>query len=109
MLDKYGLYEKDKEEVRTRDKFCVYCHKEMICPYDSNNRKNSATIEHLNHLPPWNNPKTIAYCCGSCNSSRGPKKIRDWFETKYCLEKNININTVAEPVRKYILEIEDNL
>ncbi|HMP28258.1 MAG TPA: hypothetical protein PKD85_01575 [Saprospiraceae bacterium] len=109
MIDKYGLYEKDKEKIRLRYKFCVYCHKEMIYPYDSNNRKDSATIEHLNHLPPWNNPKTIAYCCASCNSSRGPKKIRDWFKTQYCIEKNIKISTVAKPVREYVLNIEDKL
>ncbi len=106
MLDKYGLDDKDKEIVRLRDKSCVYCHKNMIYPYDVNNRGNSATIEHLNHLPPWNNPKTIAYCCGSCNSSRGRRKIKDWFLSKYCLDNNINFDTVSEPVRHYILNYE---
>ena len=109
MLGKYGLKKEDLERVRLRDETCVYCHKKMIYPYNPNNRQDSATIEHLNHLPPWDNPKTIAYCCGSCNSSRGPKKIRDWFKTKYCMEKNININTVAKPVKEYVLNIEDKL
>ncbi len=106
MLDQYGLDEKDKEMVRLRDKDCVYCHKNMIYPFDVNNRRDSATIEHLNHLPPWNNPKTIAYCCGTCNSSRGRRKIKDWFLSKYCLDKNINFNTVSEPVRDYITNYE---
>lgn len=44
----------------------------------------------------------VVICCGSCNSSRGIKKIRDWFRTKYCIDKNINENTVADPVRKYL-------
>ena len=109
MIDKYGLHDEDKKIVRLRDRVCVYCHKKMIYPYDPNNRKNSATIEHLNHLPPWNNPKTIAYCCGSCNSSRGKRKIRDWFKTDYCIKNNISIDTVSSPVREYIIQLEDKL
>jgi hypothetical protein len=108
-IDKYGLKESDKELVRARDKNCVYCHKLMIYPYDLKNRNDSATIEHLNHLPPWNNPKTIAYCCGSCNSSRGKQKIRDWFNSSYCVNRNINFDTVSDAVKRYIKEHEDNL
>lgn len=61
-----------------------------------------ATIEHLNHLPPWDNPATVAICCWSCNSSRGNRKLQDWFKMPYCLGKSINENTVTEPVRKYL-------
>lgn len=106
MLDKYGLKTEDKEKVRKRDKKCVYCHKQMIYPFDINRRQDSATIEHLNHLPPWNNPETIAYCCGSCNSSRGKRTITDWFESTYCKSKNITLKTVAQAVQDYILEFE---
>ena len=108
MLDKYGLKEKDKEKVRLRDTHCVYCGKKMIYPYNPKNRQDSATVEHLNHLPPWNNPDTIAYCCGSCNSSRGRQRIIDWFNSKYCVERNINIDTVSAPVREYIKRYERN-
>ena len=65
------------------------------------------TIEHLNYLPPWNNPETVTICCWSCNSSRGNKKIRDWFKSSYCISKNINEKTVAKPVQEYIQNIED--
>ena len=107
MKNKYGIPEEDLKKIRARDEMCVYCHKKMVDPTDNNDcRKDWATIEHLNHLPPWNNPSTVAFCCGSCNSSRSNKKIIDWFETAYCIEKNINYNTVANPVKNYIENYE---
>jgi hypothetical protein len=102
MSNKYGLPERELVRIKARDKNCVYCHKKMLYPYTRNNPKKSATIEHLNHLPPWNNPKTVAYCCGSCNSSRREKKIVDWFKKPYCIKKSINEKTVANTVKKYL-------
>lgn len=106
MSNNYGLPEDKVDEVRARDKTCVYCHKSMTDPKDRGSRTDWATIEHLNHLPPWDNPSTIAICCASCNSSRSDKRISDWFKTQYCIERNINLETVAEPVRKYINKYE---
>ena len=74
----------------------------MTDPKDGGSRKNWATIEHLNYQPPWNNPATVAICCGSCNSSRGINKLSDWFKKPYCIERNINEKTVAEVVKKFI-------
>jgi len=102
MKNIYGLPEDKIDEIRARDKTCIYCHKVMIKPSSEGNRKDWATIEHLNHLPPWNNPATVAICCASCNSSRSNKKIIDWFKTSYCTERNINYDTVANPVKDYI-------
>ena len=106
MSNKYGLPDKELEQVRCRDTTCVYCHKEMAQPNPNVWRGDWATIEHLNHLPPWNNPKTIAICCSSCNSSRGKKTILEWFESDFCKKKNISPLTVAEPVLMYIKEFE---
>ena len=102
MKNKYGISEVELQNIRARDKTCVYCKKKMTSPSAGGDRRNWATIEHLNHLPPWNNAKTVAICCGSCNSSRGKKKLMDWFETPYCTEHSINEKTVAEPVKKYL-------
>lgn len=103
MENKYGIPEGELNKIRKRDKTCVYCHKKMMDSSSGDNyRKDWATIEHLNDLPPWNNPSTVAICCFSCNASRSDKKILDWFMTTYCTEKNINYNTVTEPVRDYI-------
>ncbi len=107
MSNKYGIPDEDLEKIRARDKNCIYCHKVMIYPSLGGNRRNWATIEHLNYLPPWDNPKTVGICCGSCNSSRGKKKLTDWFKTQYCTDRNINKMTVAEPVKEYIQYIEN--
>jgi len=101
MPNKYGIPEDALNKIRARDKTCVYCHKEMINPGASGRRGDWATIEHLNHLPPWNNPATVAICCWSCNASRGNKKLLDWFKTAYCMERKINEDTIAVPVREY--------
>lgn len=107
MSNKYGIPTEGLKKIKERDRDCVYCHKEISSPSEDVWRGDWATIEHLNHLPPWNNPNTIAICCGSCNSSRSVKKISDWFKSKYCLEKNINIETVSRPVQEYVRLVEN--
>jgi len=79
----------------------------MIFHYDCSNRRDSSTIEHLNFDGPfhWSDglqADDIVICCGSCNSSHGLKKLAEWFKTQYCIEKNINAETVAEPVKSYL-------
>lgn len=106
MLNKYGLPEKDLNEIINRDKVCVYCHKKMTSHDTTGKRGDWWTIEHLNYLPPWNNSHTVAICCWSCNSSRGQLKIRDWFKTRYCIAKNINESTVSAVVKEYVIAIE---
>ena len=106
MSNKYGISEEALERIRARDTACVYCRNPMTNPKSDARHGKHATIEHLNYLPPWNNPITVAICCGSCNSSRGKKKLLDWFRTPYCIEKNINEKTVAEPVNEYIHYVE---
>ena len=106
MKNKYGLPELYLNKIRERDKLCVYCHKAMIRPSKEIPRNDWATIEHLNHLPPWNDPSTVAICCGSCNSSRSDRSLLEWFKTPYCIMKKINIETVSEIVKDYIANHE---
>jgi hypothetical protein len=86
MTNQFGIPDGELQKIIQRDKKCVYCHKKMIFPYDVNRRKDSATIEHLNYDGPfyWGDDgffiDDIVYCCGSCNSSRGIKKLHDWFK-----------------------------
>jgi hypothetical protein len=108
MKNNYGLPKIELQKIFERDKVCVYCKKQMKSHEVNNQRADWFTIEHLNYVPPWNNPMTVTICCWSCNSSRGNKKIRDWFKTTYCVDKNINEKTVSKPVQKYIIEVEDN-
>src|SRR5262245_37269426 len=105
--NKFGIPEDQLSQIRWRDKECVYCRKAMIYPYVRSKQPDCATIEHLNFDGPfyWSDglqADDIVICCGSCNSSRGVKKLAEWFRTQYCIEKNINAETVAEPVKSYL-------
>ncbi len=105
MANKYGLSEKELDTIRKRDTTCVYCHKKMTDPKSGGPRSDWATIEH--YLPPWSDHLTVTICCFGCNASRGPKTLLEWFKTSYCLEKNINEKTVAEPVQWYLKLFEN--
>lgn len=101
-------FQKKKSKKPVQEIKNVYIvKKKIIYPFDVKRRKNSATLEHLNYNGPFHWDKglkieDVAYCCGSCNSSRGEKKLMDWFKTEYCLERNINENTVSKTVKEYI-------
>ena len=106
-MNKFEIPEDELGLIRERDRHCVYCGKLMIFPFDRTNSMDSATIEHLSPDPPyyWSHGMkidNIAICCGACNSSRGAKQLHDWFRTKYCLEKGICSESVAEPVKFYL-------
>jgi len=111
MSNKFHIPEQELKRIRLRDKMCVHCGKSMVYPFDPAQSANSATIEHLSPDPPfyWEHgmkADNIAICCGACNSSRGAKQLSEWFETRYCLEKGIRVDTVADPVKKYLLQLE---
>ncbi len=105
--NRYGLPEKDLDYIRARDGACVYCHKTMIPSGSDGSQTDWATIEHLNHLPPWDNPETVAICCWSCNASRGNRLLRDWFTRDYCRARGISETTVASPIREYLRDFVD--
>ena len=111
MTNNFGIPKKEEQKIRARDKKCVYCNKEMITPYNRKKHGDSATIEHLSPVRPFYVKEgmkidNIVICCGSCNSSRGAKKLLDWFKTKYCIDKNINENTVSSPVKEYLKRLQ---
>src|SRR6266496_19755 len=97
-------------EYRVRHRFrrCAYCGRRMKahkrvrgCPGDK------ATIEHLNRQGPfyWSEglqEKDLVMVCARCNSSRGARRLSDWFESTYCRERSINPRTVASPVKRYL-------
>lgn len=70
------------------------------CPSDK------ATIEHLHRHPPFYWPEVpeewLVIACGSCNSSRGQKLLRDWFQTPFCEKRRISSETVSPKVRAYL-------
>jgi hypothetical protein len=118
MANRFGISPQDEEAIRTRDRACVYCHKTMRTAQEVKSGMgevgDQASIEHLNFCRPFYikdglRPEDIVICCRSCNSSRGQRRLWDWFQSEYCVKHNINLKTVAHPVCKYLLEMPDEL
>jgi hypothetical protein len=86
-MNRWGIPAWLEEEVKNRDKACIYCGIQII---------NDATIVTR---------ENIARCCSACNSSKGTKKLSNWMKSNYCKKRGINKDTVAEIV-KQALKIE---
>ena len=105
MANRFGIPSVVEERLRARDTRCVYCRTR----FSRRSRKNWPSIEHLSEEPPfhWSDglkEDGLGICCTSCNSSRGRKKLHDWFQSPYCRERArpINTLTVAAVVRRYL-------
>lgn len=91
-----------EDEVRVRDKKCIYCGIDLVdCVPRGRSRKNAMTWEHIINDARIITRENIALCCSSCNSSKGVKPLAEWISSRYCLEHGINKYTVAEIVRKF--------
>lgn len=100
MANRWGIPKEVEKTVLDRDINCVYCGLQFI---DSDKtRKTRKTWEHIINDIKLNGVDNIALCCGSCNASKGNKKLEDWLVSKYCLAKGINLFTVALVVKKHL-------
>jgi 5-methylcytosine-specific restriction endonuclease McrA len=108
MANKFRIPADVERALRARDTACAYCWKKMKRYLGIlGSAKDKATIEHLNRKGPfyWNHGlkvEDLVICCQSCNSSRGTKRLSDWFKSDYCVERHINSTTVAAPVKAYL-------
>ena len=100
MNNPYGLPKDQLAAIRQRDQNCVYCGVPMTDRKDGTDNRYYATIEHV--YPPGNDPNWVFFCCNACNASH-QVPLREWFKTSYCLKRNINEHTVAEPVRRFLV------
>ncbi len=102
MANNYNIPEWLENKVRLRDTNCVYCDIKMQSHIHAKGTPaDKATFEHIdNDGPPTE--ENIALCCAACNASKGTKNLSDWIGSPYCLKKNINNQTVAEIIKKYL-------
>ncbi|MDA7916027.1 HNH endonuclease [Verrucomicrobia bacterium] len=89
-----------EEEVRERDKACVYCGCEFTSPKVST--KSSVSWEHIINDAKIITRENIALCCRGCNASKGQKKLSDWLQANYCVERNISPDTVSPIITQAI-------
>ena len=97
-MNKWGIPNDIERAVLLRDKRCVYCH----CTFSKKERKQFASWEHIINDIKITTMENIARCCVGCNASKSAKPLKEWFLTNYCLERNINQNTVADIVKLHI-------
>lgn len=102
----WGVPPEVLRKIVGRDEVCIYCHKKMSYGSSVGTPKDKATIEHFSDNPDWYEEVDVGICCGSCNSSKGNKKLSVWFKAAYCIERSINEKTVAKPVKAYLKKID---
>ena len=101
MANRYGIPREIEEAIRARDVQCVYCRKAMV-PTTSARRDDWATIEHLDHLPPFRYRKgqtadDFVIACWRCNCVlRRDKPLEE-----FVAEQGI-ADTVAPVVKAYL-------
>jgi len=100
-MNNWGIPDWLEEEVKERDKSCIYCGIRMIQkmpPFGP--RKAVATWEHIINDASIITRENIARCCVACNSSKGTKKLADWLLSNYCKKRGITKDTVADVVKE---------
>jgi len=96
-MNNWNIPKELEKEIIKRDKVCVYCG----IKFDSikNSRKSQASWEHIINDASIITRENIARCCVGCNASKGTKKLSDWIHSKYCKNKGITYDTVAEVIK----------
>jgi hypothetical protein len=99
-MNRWGIPDQLEEEVKKRDKACIYCGVQMIEQMPlCGSRKTAATWEHIINDASIVTLENIARCCFSCNSSKGSQKLSEWIQSSYCKKRGINKSTVADVVK----------
>lgn len=108
-MNRWGIPSWLEEEVKARDKNCVYCGVNMIDKMpQGGSRKTVATWEHIINDASIITRENIARCCSACNSSKGTKDLADWMHSDYCKRHGITEETVADIIRQ-ALRVNANL
>lgn len=100
IMNRWGIPKNLEEEIKARDKSCVYCGVLLEKASRNGSRKHVATWEHIINDAKIITRENIAKCCAGCNSSKGTKLLADWIQSNYCKKKGIIKCSVADVVKK---------
>lgn len=100
MANNWNIPSSLEQEIRQRDKVCVYCGVEFTSVEIS--KKMAASWEHIINDAKIITRENIALCCCGCNASKGQKQLSTWFQSKYCKYKNITSENVAQVIKDAI-------
>jgi len=91
-----------EQEVMARDQNCVYCGIDFSVTTEKRGRRPS--WEHIVNDERIINRANIARCCISCNASKGANELSVWLLSKYCVQRGISSETVAEIVKRALID-----
>jgi hypothetical protein len=100
MANKWKFPQWLEDEVRKRDKVCVYCGKSFEVTESS--KKLAPSWEHIVNDAKIITRNNIALCCRGCNASKGQKTVSEWLQSKYCKDRGIGQHTVATVLKQAI-------
>jgi len=99
-MNRWNIPQWLEQEVRGRDRNCVYCGVPMLDQMPSRGPRSAvATWEHVINDARIVTRENIARCCAACNSSKGTKELALWIQSSYCKKRGISKDTVAKVVR----------
>ena len=103
MANNWNISDWLENEVRKRDKACVYCGIEFTPAKVS--KKSAASWEHIINDAKIITRENIVLCCCGCNASKGQKQLSIWLQSNYCKDRGITADSVA-PIIKLAIESE---
>jgi hypothetical protein len=107
-MNRWGIPNWLEDEVKARDKSCVYCGVRLVEQMPPRGpRKTAATWKHIINDARKVARENISRCCVACNSSRGTKKLSDWMQSSYCQKRGLSKETVAEVVKNALERIQE--
>ena len=96
-MNRWNIPDALEREIAERDRFCVYCGVDFTVR--SISRSGQPSWEHIINDARIVTRENIARCCTACNSSKGAKSLREWFNSSYRRIRGINHESVAPVVR----------
>ena len=100
MANNWNIPQWLENEVRERDKVCVYCGNEFTLSKVS--KRSAASWEHIINDVKIITRENIALCCCGCNSSKGQKQLSVWLKSEYCKKHGITHESIAPIVKRAI-------
>jgi len=100
MANNWNIPDWLENEVRKRDRACVYCGIEFTPAKVS--RKSTASWEHIINDAKIITRENIVLCCCGCNASKGQKQLSTWLQSNYCKDRGITADSVAPIIKQAI-------
>ena len=100
MANNWNIPDWLENEVRKRDRACVYCGIEFTPAKVS--KKSAASWEHIINDAKIITRENIVLCCCGCNASKGQKQLSIWLQSNYCKDRGITADSVAPIIKQAI-------